>query len=276
MSLSWAPFEIVAAGVSTGKGVDHFNKPITIQVNYKDEDLLSGSAEDLMLYYYDDVTRDWYPMPTTVDTVNHKLTAQSDHLTVFDYKAASWQANSLPTVDGYKVSNFNGAGTYTLPIWTPPGPAGLQPSLALTYNSQVIDESTAYAQASWVGMGWSLDTGSIVLNMHETNSNTADDTYVITMNGISGQLLPVSVNGTVTTYKTANESFNKIEQNTSTKTWKVWDHSGTIYSFDTAIKTNATSGCVTSASSLTLPWAWQISKITDLNGNEINYTYEVQ
>lgn len=59
VSLSWAPFEIVAAGVSTGKGVDHFNKPITIQVNYKDEDLLSGSAEDLMLYYYDETTKDW-------------------------------------------------------------------------------------------------------------------------------------------------------------------------------------------------------------------------
>jgi hypothetical protein len=41
-----------------------------------------------------------------------------------------------------------GASTYTIPIWAPPGPGGVQPNLALTYNSQ---QSHGY-----MGVGWSL------------------------------------------------------------------------------------------------------------------------
>ena len=51
--------------------------------------------------------------------------------------------------------------------WGPalPGTAGLQPVLSLSYNSQVFDEGAAFTQASWVGSGWSLNTGAIVRNM---------------------------------------------------------------------------------------------------------------
>jgi hypothetical protein len=30
----------------------------------------------------------------------------------------------------------SGASTYTIPIWAPPGPHGVQPHMALTYSSQ--------------------------------------------------------------------------------------------------------------------------------------------
>ena len=39
---------------------------------------------------------------------------------------------------GRTRGSFNvsgGAATYTIPVWTPPGPNGLTPSIALTYNS---------------------------------------------------------------------------------------------------------------------------------------------
>jgi hypothetical protein len=41
-----------------------------------------------------------------------------------------------------------GSSRYAIPIWTPPGPNGMQPSIALTYDSQV-GNSTA-------GVGWSI------------------------------------------------------------------------------------------------------------------------
>jgi len=176
--LTWSPVEIVAHSHASGRSIHQFKKPITIQVGYDAANLPVGWAEeDLQIFYYNPADQDWYPMPTTVDTAAKSLTVQSDHLTIFDYSGKSWQGYQPPTVDSFQVSSFTGAGTYSMGFWMPPGPGGLKPSLALTYNSQIIDGSSIYAQGSWVGMGWDLDTGAITLNMHGTNSTTSDDTY---------------------------------------------------------------------------------------------------
>ena len=42
----------------------------------------------------------------------------------------------------------SGAATYAVPIWTQPGPKGMQPSLAFTYSSQ--------AGNGTMGVGWAL------------------------------------------------------------------------------------------------------------------------
>lgn len=272
VSLTWEPLEVIAVGKTTQENVKSFRKPITIKVKYDEPLDFNWNEEDLMLFYYNEEALDWYPLETVVDPESNTLTAQTDHLTVFDYKAATWQTNSLPTVDAFKVSNFTGAGTYEMGFWTPPGPAGLQPDLKLTYNSQVIDESSAYSQASWVGMGWTLETGSITRNMHETNDNTADDTFAISAGGVSGVLLPVG--GTL--YNTADQSFIKVErlgdQAAGTDTWKVWGKDGTVYVFAHATKTKGTVGC--EPTTLNLPWKWSLSLVTDKYGNTLSYTYD--
>jgi len=51
------------------------------------------------------------------------------------------------TPGAFAVSRV-GTATYTIPIWAPPGPQGLQPKIALTYNS---GHGNGY-----VGVGWSL------------------------------------------------------------------------------------------------------------------------
>src|SRR5262245_42244084 len=42
----------------------------------------------------------------------------------------------------------SGAASYTIPIWVPPGPRGVEPSIALNYNSQ--------AGNGIMGVGWTL------------------------------------------------------------------------------------------------------------------------
>jgi RHS repeat-associated protein len=272
ISLSGNPLEIIAVGKESGQNITKFRQPIQIQIQYNREDIFQWSEDDLVVFYYNEKTLDWYPLPTTVDRENQRLIAYSDHLTVFDFKAESWQANSLPTVDSFKVSDFTGAATYAYSFWTPPGQAGLSPNLSLSYNSQVMDEASAYSQASWVGMGWSLDTGAISRNMHGTNDNTNDDTFAISANGISGLLLPVNVNGSVTTYNTADQSFLKVQFNSTTNVWSAWAKDGTLYTFNQPVKTSKTIGCAT-ANQLNITWRWSLGSVTDTNGNSITYTY---
>lgn len=51
------------------------------------------------------------------------------------------------TAGTFDVSS-TGAATYTIPIWVPPGPKGIHPNLAITYNSQAGESS--------MGPGWSI------------------------------------------------------------------------------------------------------------------------
>jgi RHS repeat-associated protein len=284
ISLTWQPMEIIAVGKDSNKNVDKFKAPVKITMKYDESQIFDWDENVLSIYYYDQELHDWFPITTTVDTVNNTLTAYSDHLTVFDHKANNWQSQSLPTVDAFKVSDFTGAGTYGLSIWTPPGQGGLQPSLSLNYNSQVIDESSAFSQPSWVGMGWDLDTGSITRNMHGTDTDTSDDTFSISAGGVSGLLLPISTNGTVTNYNTADQSFMKVQFESSTSTWTAWGTDGTRYEFAHRawISRTDTDGCSTE-SQLDLVWRWSLTSVTNPrvkndSGTPIplTYTYEIE
>ncbi|MHB1155179.1 MAG: hypothetical protein ACYC00_23000, partial [Eubacteriales bacterium] len=272
-SLTWEPIEILAVDSKMGENITKFNKPITLQIGFDEGEIYGWAEEDLKIFFYDEEMADWYPVPTIVDTESNTLTAQVDHLSIWDFKASSWQGYSVPTVDTFQVSNFTGAGTYSLSLWTPSGSAGFQPDLTLSYNSQVIDEGSAFTQASWVGMGWSLDFGSITRNMHGTNSSTNDDTFNISAGGISGLLLPISIAGTVTTYNTADQSYLKVEFDSATNIWKAWSKDGYIYTFDQMANTHTINGCITSAGSLNLTWRWSLGTKTDKYGNAITYSY---
>ena len=54
----------------------------------------------------------------------------------------------------------DGATAYNIPIWAPHGPNGLQPNIALTYNSR---QSNGY-----VGVGWSVDGLSSIYRCNRT------------------------------------------------------------------------------------------------------------
>ncbi len=151
VSMSWQPVEIIAVGQNSQRNLHSFSAPLTVQMQYDEATVQANGWDEnsLSIYYYDPDQNDWFPMDTQVDKVNHTLSVQSNHLTVFDWNANNWQSQSLPTVDTFRVSDFTGAATYDVNLWTPPGPGGLQPSVDLSYNSQVIDELSAYTQASW-------------------------------------------------------------------------------------------------------------------------------
>ncbi|MCD4671917.1 MAG: hypothetical protein K8R77_04560, partial [Anaerolineaceae bacterium] len=277
LSLTGNPIEIIAVGTATGKNVTKFNSPVTLQIEYDESHIFDWREENLQVFYYDEEIEDWFPLATEVDTKNNTLTAQTDHLTVFDYKASSWQGYDLPTVDDFKVAGFTGAGTYGINLWTPPGTAGLQPQLTLQYNSQVIDDATSFSQASWVGMGWSMDTGAITTDLHGTTDDPKDDTYSISLSGISSQLLPIGNSE----YVTANRSYDKIIYNDTNKSWKVYGTDGTLYEFladdlQRVSGMGSVEGCAATTADLTVNLKWSLSSVTDKFGNTMTYEYEFE
>jgi len=275
-SLSGRPVEIVAVGMSSKKNISKFIEPFTLTMKYDPEHLYGGSVEDLAIYYYEETIDDWLPIPTTVDQENQTLTAQVDHLTVFDYQANSWQGYRLPTIDRAQVSGNSGAATYQMSFWLPPATGSFAPALTLNYNSQIIDSSSAFTQASWVGAGWSLDTGYIERNMHGTNTDLSDDTFQLILGGVSNTLLPISTSGTVTNYATAEMNYQFIKFDSSTKAWTIKDQAGTTYKLEFPTITNASNACVPNSADLNLTWRWSLTSVKDKFLNTFTYNYENQ
>jgi hypothetical protein len=273
-SLSGKPFEIKAHAQQSNAELNHFAKELSIFVSYADLEIPEGQEEDLALFWYNPETGSWEQLSSTVDTQTKTLEAFTDHFTVFDMDVNNWQADHIPTIDSFQVSNFTGAATYSLPIEVPAGPGGFQPSIELNYNSQIVDQSTTQSQASWVGMGWSLDTGSIELDSHGT-SWPGDDTFLLNVAGVSTRLLPYGG-----TYHATDENFWKIVYNTSTKSWTIQDKQGNTYYFEHVINYPFQTGsCSPNPPDAEVNWKdyrWMVSRKRNIFGQEIVYTYTDQ
>jgi YD repeat-containing protein len=276
-SPSGQPFEIIANGQVSKQEVHKFKQSLTIEVDY-DPETLNQDPSFYRVVYYDTEKKYWRPLRTWADQKNHKLVATSDHLTVFDVGFGGWEATRLPGLQEFQVSQFTGAATYSFPIWTPPGPAGLQPKLELSYNSQTVDNAVALqTQASWVGMGWSLETGFIERNQNGT-SNTGDDTFSISAGGVDSMILP----GSDGNYHTADETFWRIQYDTGNDTWTAWDKNGTKYIFGDTDGTRARypaqftpvgGDCTNPYGAIIATWRWSLHKIVNIYGKELKFNY---
>jgi RHS repeat-associated protein len=75
-----------------------------------------------------------------------------------DYGAAP-----LSEAGTWAAGGSSGAFTFQYPVTVPPVPGGLEPDVALNYNSQAVDGLTASdnPQASWIGDGWDFSPGYV-------------------------------------------------------------------------------------------------------------------
>ncbi|NJP43383.1 RHS repeat-associated core domain-containing protein [Streptomyces sp. PRB2-1] len=122
--------------------------------------------------------------------------------------SGDYRATDLKPSGKWSVGPQSGDFTYSYPLPLPPSPYGKAPALALGYSAQSVDGRTSATnnQASWAGLGWSLEPGFIERKYRacvDDGSPTLSDLcwyspyssaeegaeYVISLNGTTTELI---------------------------------------------------------------------------------------
>lgn len=159
-----------------------------------------------------------------------------------------------------KVDKTTGALLETLALSVPPGRNGMQPNLALVYNSQRLEEST-------VGYGWEVNIPYIErINRRGTNAMYSDDYF---SSSLSGELASTTVSGE---YRArVEESDSLVYSVTATSTsgsWTAYDKKGTRYLFGSTASSRQDDSNNTAHIS-----KWMLDEMRDTNGNYVRYEY---
>jgi len=174
---------------------------------------------------------------------------------------------------GMASVSLTGGAIYTIPIYSPPGTAGMQPSISLVYNSQ--------AGNGIAGYGWNIAGISAITRVTHTiyhdgtvkNINFDDDRFAL-----DGQrLIKTSVNQLYgadgTSYYPEVFNGSKIISHGITGNGPEWFEvigtDGSIIEYGRTFNSRLTSQRP-DQSTIT----WFISKITDPNGNYMNFLYD--
>ncbi|MDJ0938965.1 MAG: FG-GAP-like repeat-containing protein [Woeseiaceae bacterium] len=166
-----------------------------------------------------------------------------------------------------------GEGTYSIPIFTPPGINGLKPELALTYGHRQ-GESIA-------GVGWSITGLSQITRCQKTVAQngfggpvnlTRGDRYCLDGNQLKHVSGSYGYSGS--TYRTEIDMIARVTMNGSAGEGPAWfkveSKDGLIYHYGDTTNSRIESLALGKQSTAR---AWALSKVTDRSGNEIRYSY---
>lgn len=180
---------------------------------------------------------------------------------------------SLPGTPGVSPS---GAATYDIPIWVSPGTNGMQPKLSITYNSSSGD--------GLLGIGWGISGLSAITRktrdyMHDPALTGPFAYSSLDRFQLDGNLMVMLAGsyyaGAGTQYQTENQTFsNIIAVNNIPSLFGGSPESFLVYRKDgTILQYGGTNDSRVECQGSSLPLLWQLNKITDANGNYMEYEY---
>ncbi|MEW6221466.1 MAG: FG-GAP-like repeat-containing protein, partial [Thermodesulfobacteriota bacterium] len=166
-------------------------------------------------------------------------------------------AAATPMLAPPQVMPNTGALTYRVPITVPPGRGGIAPNLALVYNSS--------ARNGWLGVGWSLDMGSIQRSTKKGLDYSRND-YVAVVDGAASELVQrpdlgtgfygAKIEGGFSIYYRQNGGFVQLTKD------------GMKYSFGTSAAAREFDPADASK-----VFKWNLEKVEDANGNYMTISY---
>ena len=108
-------FSYQAQDLESQQLVTAFQKPITIQIKYSDEDIQDYQEDTLVLHYYDEEKQAWTPLDSQLNQEDNLISAQVDHFTLFAIKGQKKQTDFL--LDGDLVKNSSAEGLAKFDIY---------------------------------------------------------------------------------------------------------------------------------------------------------------
>lgn len=174
----------------------------------------------------------------------------------------------------YGVSS-SGAATYTIPIQVPPGLAGIEPKLALNYNSQ--------AGNGQLGVGWNLSGLSAITRCPQTSAQDGSRVGVkfattdrFCLDGKRLMMVSGTYGAAGSTYQTEIESFVQVTAvGAVTGTGATGPVSFTVKTKDglTMQYGATTDSQIPVSSTLNTVRVWALNQISDVKGNYLNVVY---
>ncbi|MCK9351296.1 MAG: SpvB/TcaC N-terminal domain-containing protein [Candidatus Paceibacterota bacterium] len=154
-----------------------------------------------------------------------------------------------------KTDELTGALVYEYPIKVPPGRNGMEPGLALRYNSQSKENSI-------FGYGWSHNIPYIE-RMNKTGTDKMFGQNYFT-SSLDGELVQTSTS----TYRAKVENGNFNSYLLTNNAWLITTKSGNTYSLGYSTSTRQDN-----PSDGSQIYKWMLEQVRDTNGNSVDYSY---
>ena len=179
-------------------------------------------------------------------------------------------AAAVGRTEGAFAVTATGGASYTIPLWTPPGTHGVEPQLALRYDSE--------AGAGYLGPGWFLGglpriTRCVGTYVQDTVPSaltlTADDKFCL--NGKRLRLTSGVYGSAASTYQTEIADFSNTTAygvaGNGPAYFIVRTRDGLTYEYGNTADSRV------SATGTSTPYAWTLNKLYDRQGNALVVTY---
>ncbi|MFD0975275.1 SpvB/TcaC N-terminal domain-containing protein [Salinimicrobium gaetbulicola] len=273
-----------------------FDKEATIALEYDLDKIPDGyTVDDIKTYYFDEEVKNWVALKKdSLNPEKNQILSQTTHFTdmingiikvpespetagfvptsMSDIKAAN-PAAAVNTINP-PSANSMGSANMQYPIELPAGRQGLQPQLAVQYNSGGGND--------WLGLGWNLATPSITVDTRWGVPRYLEDVETETYSMSGEQLAPIAHRGEPVARSAEKQFYPRVEggfkkiirhgDKPYNHWWEVTSKSGTKYFYGGTPGKGIVETSVLKDTDGNIAH-WALVEIRDLNDNFVSYQH---